>query len=102
MLPWFNFNIIANDFKSKSCERSKQYPESEKIIRDDYFFETSAFDDVIKIDSKSRKTIIAEGTETCPLCKKKKLMIRQIQTKSADEGMTTFFKCLNCNHVWSS
>ena len=41
-----------------------------------------------------------EGFFTCGKCKSKKTTYRQAQTRSADEPMTTFVTCLNCDHRW--
>jgi DNA-directed RNA polymerase subunit M/transcription elongation factor TFIIS len=41
-----------------------------------------------------------DGFFTCGKCKSKKTTYRQAQTRSADEPMTTFVTCLNCNHRW--
>ena len=44
-----------------------------------------------------------DATETdCPKCSHKKAFFMQIQTRSADEPMTTFYKCCSptCNHRW--
>ena len=39
-------------------------------------------------------------TETCPKCRNLKAYFMQMQTRSADEPMTIFFKCTNCGHRW--
>ena len=36
----------------------------------------------------------------CYKCKKKKCTFYQLQTRSADEPMTTFITCLNCGNRW--
>ncbi|KAJ6510656.1 transcription factor S-II, central domain-containing protein [Mycena sanguinolenta] len=36
----------------------------------------------------------------CSRCKQRKCRYRQAQTRSADEPMTTFVTCVNCNHRW--
>ena len=41
-----------------------------------------------------------EGFFTCFKCKTKKTTYTQAQTRSADEPMTTFVTCLNCNNKW--
>ncbi|GFO44844.1 DNA-directed RNA polymerase subunit [Plakobranchus ocellatus] len=44
-----------------------------------------------------------DSTEvTCPKCEHKRAYFMQIQTRSADEPMTTFYKCCNmaCSHRW--
>lgn len=38
--------------------------------------------------------------ETCPKCGHAKAYFLQIQTRSADEPMTTFYKCAGCSHRW--
>ena len=37
---------------------------------------------------------------TCFKCKSKKCTFYQLQTRSADEPMTTFVTCLNCSNRW--
>jgi transcription elongation factor S-II len=45
-----------------------------------------------------------QGTETdmftCGKCKSKKCTYTQLQTRSADEPMTTFVYCMNCGNRW--
>lgn len=37
---------------------------------------------------------------TCPKCRKNNVSYRQMQTRSADEPMTTFFTCGDCGYEW--
>lgn len=41
-----------------------------------------------------------EGAFTCGKCRSKKTKYYQMQTRSADEPMTTFVNCLNCGKRW--
>lgn len=41
-----------------------------------------------------------KGMFTCGKCKSQKTTYYQLQTRSADEPMTTFVTCLNCNKRW--
>ena len=41
-----------------------------------------------------------DGFFKCGKCKTYKTTYTQAQTRSADEPMTTFVTCLNCNNVW--
>ena len=45
-----------------------------------------------------------QGTETnlfkCGKCGKRKTTYTQLQTRSADEPMTTFVLCLDCGNRW--
>jgi DNA-directed RNA polymerase subunit M/transcription elongation factor TFIIS len=36
----------------------------------------------------------------CKKCKLKKINTYQAQIRSADEGMTTYHRCINCLHCW--
>ncbi|KAH8738736.1 transcription elongation factor TFIIS [Cryptosporidium ryanae] len=47
-----------------------------------------------------RNLIQKEGQFTCGKCKTNKTTYNQMQTRSADEPMTTFVRCLNCNNRW--
>ena len=40
-------------------------------------------------------------TEPCPKCTNEKAYYLQIQTRSADEPMTTYYRCSKCAHNWS-
>ena len=41
-----------------------------------------------------------EGVFKCAKCKLKKTSYYQMQTRSADEPMTTFVSCINCGNRW--
>lgn len=43
---------------------------------------------------------MATDIYTCGRCKKKECTYYQLQTRSADEPMTTFVTCLNCGKRW--
>jgi len=60
----------------------------------------------IKIHKDLRKQTLAreaknqEGFFTCNRCKSKKTSYYQLQTRSADEPMTTYVSCFNCGKNW--
>lgn len=37
----------------------------------------------------------------CPYCEHEVAYFQQIQIRSADEPMTTFYRCANCEKIWS-
>ena len=43
---------------------------------------------------------VSESIINCPSCKSNKVHYYQLQTRSADEPMTTFCTCTNCNKRW--
>lgn len=42
------------------------------------------------------------GIEECRRCASKNVIYAEKQTRSADEGMTVFYSCLNCGKTWKS
>ncbi len=48
---------------------------------------------------EGNKAVVSE-LFTCSRCKKNQCTYYQLQTRSADEPMTTFITCLNCNKRW--
>jgi transcription elongation factor S-II len=53
--------------------------------------------DQSKVESKA---VAATDTFTCRKCKKNQCTYYQMQTRSADEPMTTFVQCINCGNRW--
>jgi len=56
----------------------------------------------IKRDKVKYETKIAAATDTfkCRKCKSTECTYYQMQTRSADEPMTTFVSCINCGNRW--
>jgi transcription elongation factor S-II len=56
------------------------------------------------VESQPKMAVVPEeipdGMFTCGVCKSKKTTYYQLQTRSADEPMTTFVTCTNCNKRW--
>jgi transcription elongation factor S-II len=53
---------------------------------------------------ETKRTVNITGNITdmfkCGKCKKRRCTYYQMQTRSADEPMTTFVKCVECGHRW--
>ena len=58
--------------------------------------------DKIKRDQNKYETTIEAATDTfiCSKCQSNKCTYYQMQTRSADEPMTTFVTCINCGKRW--
>ena len=59
-------------------------------------------DKKFKIDKNlyETRTELATSLYKCGKCKKKMCTYFQLQTRSADEPMTTFVTCMNCQNRW--
>lgn len=69
-------------------------------IADRQYTSLKAVDEILSTSTSMQN---AEKTEiTCPKCAHKEAYFQQIQTRSADEPMTTFYQCANveCGHNW--
>lgn len=44
--------------------------------------------------------IIADSVEPCKRCKSLKVKENSVQTRSADEGATSFYYCTKCYYSW--
>jgi len=72
------------------CGREDLYPELWESLKIKFFSKI-----------KSRKNSQAhDGLFKCNKCKTYKTTYTQAQTRSADEPMTTYVTCLNCDNVW--
>jgi len=68
------------------------------------YFESSLFDDVKKTDDKFLNNITCKlepvsGIHKCK-CGCDKVYSYELQTRSADEGMTVFLQCYECGKKW--
>jgi DNA-directed RNA polymerase subunit M len=89
-------------FKCKRCGASKEC--EGEIDRDSFKISVS-----ISHSEKDRIEIIKSDADMntmpttraeCPKCGNKEAAYWQVQTRSADEGMTTFYRCLKCKYTW--
>lgn len=55
-------------------------------------------DDVLN-DANTWKNVDQADTK-CPKCEFEKAYFMQLQTRSADEPSTTFYRCVNCTYNW--
>ncbi|KAF8261614.1 transcription elongation factor [Lactarius quietus] len=95
--PGLRSSVTAGDIPAQTFARmSSQEMASEerkaadaKIEEDNLFLSLGAGDKQAETDAFQ-----------CGRCKQRKCRYRQAQTRSADEPMTTFVTCTNCNHRW--
>ena len=111
--------IYSNKLKSVLFNLSnKEYPEFKNDIKkgiikssnvgfiDHHQIRPDIWSDLIKekIERDSHKYEIDKRLATsefkCKKCKQRECSYYQLQTRSADEPMTTFVSCLNCGNNW--
>jgi transcription elongation factor S-II len=82
--------FLPNEMASMAPENL--FPEAwEGVIRDEIQHMKGAFE--------ASMTAMTD-TYTCGKCKKNRCTYYELQTRSADEPLTTFVRCLNCGHRW--
>jgi len=98
-------NYIGNDYllnkiKDKSIDCYQiAFMESYKLFPSKW---QDIIDEKIKIEQILKNELQGTASEhfKCPKCKARKTIYVQVQTRSADEPMTTFVSCLNCGKKW--
>jgi len=95
----FKENILNNVIQIKTIVNMKPqeiYPAVwEKV------FQNRIKKEMMRLKNEGKELELAvEGQYTCSKCKCKKITYYELQTRSADEPMTAYFTCLNCQHHW--
>ncbi|TPP59684.1 Transcription elongation factor S-II [Fasciola gigantica] len=95
--PNLRLNVLmghVNPTKLASMTSEEMASKEMKELREKYTKETI----------EDHQMAVTGGTETdllrCGKCKQTKCTYNQVQTRSADEPMTTFVYCNNCGHRW--
>ena len=67
-------------------------------VRVDVPLEHKAVDDVLGGPEAWKNA--DQSDANCPKCTNRRAYYQQLQIRSADEPMTTFYKCTECGHRW--
>lgn len=57
-------------------------------------------DDLPFIEGDGPEVLPKSSDVICPNCGNREAYFWQVQTRSADEPMTSFFRCTKCNSTW--
>ena len=91
---------ILNNLKKKKIKAHELAFMTHQTLRPD-IWNSMIEEKKIKDENKFSPKLEASTDDfTCHKCKSKKCSYYQLQTRSADEPMTTFVTCLNCNARW--
>ena len=86
--------IICND-----CINNKN--EILIIIEDQFYHNKwNCYKEIEEKRKKSKVERLPNTNIICKKCKEKKIHVQNIQTRSADEGFTSIYICLECRYTW--
>lgn len=101
ILANLNYTTNAENFKKLLLDGCFNPYEVATFSREQFFPELWEKLKNISIEKNTpKKEELCDGMFTCNKCKSKKTTYYQMQTRSADEPMTTFVTCTNCNLKW--
>lgn len=98
------FNIV--DKKIQRRLFSKNFKAHDLVFMSHQELSPDKWKDLVEAKKKRDENIFCPKIEattddfTCYRCKSKKCTYYQMQTRSADEPMTTFVSCLECGNRW--
>lgn len=95
--PYLRFNVLRGDISpEKIAKMTADEMASDELKKEREKFTKEAIND--------HQMTLTSGTKTseikCPACKKYNVTYNQVQTRSADEPMTTFCYCNECGKRW--
>ena len=93
-----NINLIHRLFYGEFQPQELVYFNSEKIFPEKYRELMKQYEE--SLPKYAEKTEDEDGAFRCGKCKSMKTSYYQMQTRSADEPMTTFVTCKNCGARW--
>ena len=95
---------LADRLKSKELESAKLASYSADVLWPDGPYSKAIFKahkkDMMFEEMRARDNEDYEGLFKCGKCNSTKTTYYQMQTRSADEPMTTFVTCMSCNNRW--
>lgn len=73
---------------------------AEKARRQEVLKKPSGSDASLKVMDEESVETLPTISITCPSCDNNEAVWWMLQTRSADEATTQFFRCTKCNHTW--
>jgi DNA-directed RNA polymerase subunit M/transcription elongation factor TFIIS len=90
------------DINSKEKENIKdlqQYQQYQESLQHQQSLASSSDISIVEPDKVPEPDPITDAVE-CPKCRNRQAFWWIVQTDSADEPSTQFFRCTKCNHTW--
>ncbi|KAF8880997.1 transcription factor S-II, central domain-containing protein [Infundibulicybe gibba] len=95
--PGLRESIVSGELSEKKFSKmtSQEMASEERKAADNKIMQTNLFNSLGAEEQQAETDAFQ-----CSRCKQRKCRYRQAQTRSADEPMTTFVTCVNCNNRW--
>ncbi len=90
----FKSDSNFNNFCCRSCPY--YYPLDENISTEINIKSSMKFNLIFSDQNKN----LSKTQINCPKCDYIEAYYFQMQTRSADEASTIFYRCISCNHTW--
>ena len=92
-------------YENLSLSKEMNHIVKHDVKQGTYEWESCRFDDLKKEQEEEDAFIsnpieVEEGVVDCGKCKSKKTYSYQLQTRSGDEGITSFVQCISCGNKW--
>ena len=81
-----------------NCGYKEPMPEDTRIYRIDNKIKHNPREEIVVVEENMKPMPTARVF--CPKCGYKEAYVWQVQTRSADEPPTTFYRCKRCGHTW--
>ena len=96
-----NVNLIRRLFYGEFKPEELAYFDAEKRFPERYSETMANYEASLpKYAEKVNIEDMPDGMHSCGKCKSRKTTYYQLQTRSADEPLTTFVQCINCQKRW--
>ncbi|MHA1148814.1 MAG: transcription factor S [Promethearchaeota archaeon] len=92
------FLVCKCGYEEESEEAKKQIEEEKKRLIQEK--QAALEKNVVIMSLNDNLSVHLKVKEECPKCKNMEAETWQVQTRSADEPSTTFFKCTKCKFTW--
>ncbi|ORD94125.1 RPOM [Enterospora canceri] len=86
--------VVETKLKCKNCGLVMDFPLSDPVVES---FKVINTPNTPSIPARDQGNFVEV---TCPECEHNKALFKEVQTRSADEAMTIFYRCVKCGHNW--